>query len=107
MAKITQKDIYAIKYLFLSQNKKDNEIATELKLSLEEVNKITTSLSNEIDEKANSDKTKNLMIRQTSGQKNKGVSIMTQSAAQVSDEFIKSLPLTKQNTQNYIYRRSE
>ena len=83
------------------------DIASELKIPLTQVKNFIEGLRTE-DEKiapAKTDKTKDLMIRQTSAKKNNTVSIMTQAAAQLSDDFVKSVnPNTSKNTDSYIFR---
>jgi transposase len=91
---------YAIKYL-LSQKKSPEEIAKELKVSISIVKSYQTE---EKTKPAKTDKTKELMIRQTSSKKSNSVSIMTEAASQVSDEFIKNIGPSTKNTNTYIFR---
>ena len=93
---------YAIRYL-ASQNKENAEIAKELKISLDTVNSVLAKESNKISP-AKTDKTKNLMIRQTSAKKNNSVSIMTEAAAQLGDEFLKNMNNTVRDTSKHIFR---
>jgi cytochrome c553 len=58
----------------------------------------------EIIGESKTDKTKNLMIRQTSAKKINSVSIMTEAAAQLSDEFVKSIPAHNKSQDSYIFR---
>jgi hypothetical protein len=103
MAKMNKTKEYAIKYLAFQDKKSPEEIASELKVPLTDVEKVIKD--NKKTKAAKTDKTKDLMIRQTSAKKNNTVSIMTEAAAQLSDEFIKNLDaLHKSRTSNYIYR---
>lgn len=109
MASLNKSQKYAIQFLN-NQNKSVEDIANELGLTKSQVKRFVSSLSlsdNKTTEAKQTDKTKNLMIRQTSVKKNNGVSIMTEGAAQLSDEFVKSIPHTKKNTDSYIFRRPE
>ena len=107
MKNLSKSDKYAIEFLH-QQNKTDKEISIELGLSPTQVKKITKTFANNTPvAEAKTDKTKNLMIRQTSAKKNNSVSIMTEGAAQLSDEFIKNIPASTRNTDSYIYRRPE
>lgn len=119
MPKLTQKDKYAIQYLH-GQNKSAKEIAEELGFSVSQVKRFTKELTPiaaveqtpDEDEKTEpaknpKNKVKDLMIRTTSAKHNNTVSVMTQGAAQVGDEFYKALSPNKVNTDNYIYRRPE
>lgn len=103
MAKITKTKEYAIRYLFNYAKKTPEDIAAELKIPLKNVQDIIgtkTKIS-----KTKTDKTKELMIRQTSAKKNNNVSIMTEAAAQLSDEFVKNMDSkNKERTAKYIYR---
>ena len=105
MAKLSKANQYAIQYLH--QNSKDAEaISKELGVSINQVNKFIETLSKN-DTKtspAKTDKTKDLMIRQTSAKKMNSVSIMTEAASQVGDEFIKTVPQTPRDTSGYIFR---
>lgn len=100
MAKISKTKEYAIKYLSDYGKKSPEEISNELKLPLAEVTKV---LGDSQPKPKSKDKTADLMIRHTSGKKNNTVSIMTESAAQLSDEFIKNMNTKKTNV-NYIHR---
>lgn len=100
MSKISKTKEYAIKYLMDYGKKTPEEISNELKLPLEEVLKIVGDTQPKPKSK---NKTADLMIRHTSGKKNNTVSIMTESAAQLSDEFIKNMNTKKTNV-NYIHR---
>lgn len=110
MKSLTKSDKYAIEFLH-SQKKDTKDIAKELGCSVAQVKKVIASLVTNSTEQSvaetKTDKTKNLMIRQTSAKKNNTVSIMTEGAAQLSDEFVKTLPSAPKNTDNYIYRRPE
>lgn len=100
MAKLNKTKEYAVKYLSSYAKKSPEEIAKELKLSLTDVKKVLKSSPTA---PAKTDKTKELMIRQTSAKKMNTVSIMTEAAAQLSDEFIKTMDSNKR-TQSYIFR---
>ena len=109
MKRLSKSDKYAIELLH-SKNKTEQEIANELECSVAQVKKVISGLPKDDTTKEPEppkDKTKNLMIRQTAGKKNNSVSIMTESAAQLSDEFIKNIPRTQKDTNKYIFRRSE
>jgi hypothetical protein len=101
MSKLNKTKEYAIKYLSTYGKKSPEDIAKELKVSLEDVNAVLDT--EQTTTPAKTDKTKNLMIRQTSVKKNNSVSIMTEAASQLSDEFIKNIDHSKR-TQNYIFR---
>jgi hypothetical protein len=104
MPRLSKTTEYAIKYLY-DQNKSVSDIATELKVSLAQVESVIAKAGKtKKTSKAKKDHTKDLMIRQTSAKKNNTVSIMTESAAQLSDEFIKNMDAHKQRTQSYIFR---
>lgn len=92
---------YAIKYLSETKKMKPEEIASELKI---DINIITKLISNKITSVAKTDKTKDLMIRQTSAKKQNTVSIMTESAAQLNDEFVKSMNSGSIDTTRYIFK---
>lgn len=102
MAKLNKTKEYAVKYLSSYGKKSPEEIAKELKLSLTDVKKVLQSASPTAPAKG--DKTKELMIRQTSAKKMNTVSIMTEAAAQLSDEFVKNMDSHNKRTQSYIYR---
>jgi hypothetical protein len=116
MKSLTKSDKYAIEFLY-NQKKEAKDIAKELGCLITHVNKViahlvtnNTNNSNNTEQtigETKTDKTKNLMIRQTSAKKSNTVSIMTEGAAQLSDEFIKTIPSETKNTDNYIYRRPE
>lgn len=102
MAKLSKTKEYAIRYLH-SQKKSAPDISVELKIPLHQVK---TTLEKEQPKTTSSkkDHTKELMIRQTSAKKQNTVSIMTESAAQLSDEFLKNIDLHNKRTQKYIFR---
>ena len=110
MKKLTQSDRYAIEFL-MSKNKTPEDIAKDLGLSLTQVKKIVSNLSSttppEKTAESKKDKTKDLIIRQTSAKKNNSVAIMTHGAAQLGDEFIKNFTPNAAKTEGYIYKRSE
>ena len=100
---MTKTKEYAIKYLHQYAKKSIQEIAEELKISQSEVKKIVGADNNKIS-KSKTDKTKDLMIRQTSAKKNNSVSIMTESASQLSDEFIKNMNNKSSKNSDHIFR---
>lgn len=107
MSKMTNKDKYAIQYL-VDAGKNVDFISSELGLSKSQIKRFLTTLQKEQpkqDENAKTDKTKDVMIRQTSSKKNNTVSIMTQGASQIGDEFYKNMNASNKNTDSYIYRR--
>ena len=111
MNKLTKKDKYAIQFLH-SQGSTDDYIAKDLGLDINQVKRfVKNNLKTIADETAVSneslkvDKTKNLMIRQTAAKKSNTVSIMTQGASQIGDEFYKTMNSSPKNTDSYIYRR--
>lgn len=103
MAKLTKTKEYAIKYLSICGKQSDEDISKELKVSVADVKRVLKSSSSPV-APTKTDKTKDLMIRQTSAKKMNTVSIMTEAAAQLSDEFIKNMPADHKRTQSYIYR---
>lgn len=102
MPKLSKLKEYAIKYLH-EQKKTAPDISVELKIPLHQVETVIANNPTKIS-KSKKDHTKELMIRQTSAKKQNTVSIMTESAAQLSDEFVKNMDFHKQRTQNYIFR---
>ena len=101
MPKVSKTKEYAIKYLATTEKKSSEEISAELKIPLADVEKILSEKPKTA--KAKTDKTKNLMIRQTSAKKMNTVSIMTEAAAQLSDEFVKNMN-TRPDSSKHIYR---
>lgn len=92
MAKLSKTKLYAIHHLH-NQKMEPQQIGKELKISIDDVNKAIQSFSVDTQKKVSSvkdDKTKDLMIRQTSVKKTNSVSVMTEPASQVSDEFVKN-----------------
>lgn len=98
--KITE---YAIKYLFIVEKKSVEDISKELKVSVNSVNKLVQT-DQPITAPARTDKTKDLMIRQTSSKKNNSVSIMTEAASQLSDDFVKTTNSNPIDTSGHIFR---
>jgi len=90
MSRISKTQIYAICWLS-SQNKTIDKISEEIKLSVDEVTKVLEKhFSNQNKNiKTGSEKVdiknNNLMINQTSGKNNPGVSIMTKEASEKAD----------------------
>jgi IS30 family transposase len=105
MPKLSKANEYAIQYLH-SQKFSNEAIATELSLPLSTVEKCLSQTENNKPKTspAKTNKTKDLMIRQTSAKKINSVSIMTESASQVSDDFIKSMSVAKNKHDGHIYR---
>jgi hypothetical protein len=106
MAKLSKTKEYAISYLH-SKNIDATKIATELKIPIDQVNKFIKTLPVDDVEKtspAKKDKTKNLMIRQTSGKKSNTVSIMTEAASQVLDEAYKTMKPNPKTSETYIFK---
>lgn len=101
MAKLSRTKEYAIKYLN-SQGLSNADISSELKIPISDVESLLGSVETKKEKKA--DKTKDLMIRQTSSKKQNTVSIMTEAAAQLSDEFVKNIDFHKKRTQDFIFR---
>jgi hypothetical protein len=106
MSRLSKETEYAIKYLLESKKMDPKDVAKELKIKITTVNKFLSPPSEtEKTAPAKTDKTKELMIRQTSSKKNNTVSIMTESASQLSDEFIKTINSDQiKRTQEYIFR---
>lgn len=102
MPKLSKINEYAIRYL-LSQNNNIEDIATELKIPLSQIKRIASEKNSPIAE-AKTDRTKNLMIRQTSAKKQNSVSIMTEAASQLGDEHIKNMDAHQKRTEGYIFR---
>jgi hypothetical protein len=114
MSRLSKETEYAIKYLLESKKMDPKDVAKELKLKITTVNKFlsppsetekTAPTKTEKTAPTKTDKTKDLMIRQTSAKKNNTVSIMTESASQLSDEFMKTINSDEiKRTQGYIFR---
>lgn len=110
MSRLKKTEIYAINWLN-SQNKSPEDIANELGLKVDQVNKTLeknyVSNNGESNIKTQSErvgsKSKDLMITATSGKKNKNVSIMTKEASEYNDAVRNK---TDQNprTSNSIFR---
>lgn len=104
MARLSKETEYAIKYLLESQKMDPKDIAKELGIKITTVNKFLPKEETKT-APAKTDKTKDLMIRQTSAKKNNTVSIMTEAASQLSDEFMKTVNSEQaKRTQGYIFR---
>jgi len=106
MPKLSKTKQYAVKYLS-QQGLSPEDISKELKVSVDQVKSLITTDATEPaanTKPAKGDKTKELMIRQTSGKKINSVSIMTQAAAQLSDEFLKNIEKPANSTDKYIFR---
>ena len=100
MSKLNKTKEYAIKYL-LSQNMSSEDIAKELNTNIELVDAYKTS---DKTKPAKTDKTKDLMIRQTAAKKNNSVSIMTEPASQLGDTFLQNMSPQTKKTDGYIFR---
>lgn len=102
MAKVSKTKEYAVRYLKEVIEMEDKQIAKELKVTQETV---ATILGTENPNKANiktaTSKTDSF-IRETSGKRNKSVTIMTESASQSGDENKGEEINSKYN--NVIYR---
>lgn len=103
MSKLSKTQLYAIQYLY-SQNKPVQEISDELGISLSQVRRVVKPKETPKVAETKKDKTKDLMIRQTSGKKHNSVSIMTEGASQLGDELIKNIDYHKKRTEGYIFR---
>lgn len=110
MAKLNRTQKYAILWLH-SQSKNTLEISEELKLSEKQILGVTDQFINDKNSipttksSASASRSKNLMITETSGKKNKSVAIMTREASMLNDEYKnKILPGQQKNTDKYIYR---
>jgi|LakMenEpi03Aug12_release.lakeMendotaPanAssembly.Ray.scaffolds.fasta_scaffold518062_3 hypothetical protein len=99
MARISKTNIYAVNWL-AQQNKTPEEIAEELKLSVDQVSKIlekhnmtnTTGSNIKTAQEPGVSKSKNLMINTTMGKQTKTVSIMTKDASEYNDAVKKNAP---------------
>lgn len=109
MAKSTKTQIYAICWLH-NQNKNIDEISEELKLPTKQItlvlekhftndNKNIKTGSEPVDIK-----NKNLMIHQTSGKNNPGVSIMTKEASEKADSMRSKTNSSDRINNKAIYR---
>jgi hypothetical protein len=103
---------YAVKYLFDIKKVDIKNIAIELKLSENEVEKILGNNSIESEALKTSvkapSKSKNLMISHTSTKKTNSVSIMTEAASQLNDDLKKKLNNSaSRNTKNCIFRPNQ
>jgi DNA-binding transcriptional regulator GbsR (MarR family) len=91
MARISKSNIYAINWL-AQQNKTKEEIAEELKLSIDQVSKALEKFNASNKDGATiktahqpSSKSKSLMINTTMGKKTNTVAIMTKEASEYND----------------------
>jgi hypothetical protein len=101
MAKLSKMQQYAVLYLNEFKKMDSISISKELKLSVASIDKL---INGKTTTQTKTDKTKDLRIRQTSVKKNNSVSIMTQAASQVGDEFLQSMDHKTKNTDSYIFR---
>lgn len=99
-SKINKTKEYAIRYLSSVLKKSPQDIAKELKINLDDVNTVINTKTT----KSKTDLTKDLMIRQTSVKKSNSVSIMTEGASQLSDEFNKNLNNRPPRLEKHIFR---
>jgi predicted transcriptional regulator len=92
MTKITKSVSYAINWL-VTQGKKAEEIATELKLTEEQVTAYLKKNTKALPIKSSpvNSKSRDLMIRHTRDKKNNSVAIMTKEASEVNDELKRKL----------------
>jgi DNA-directed RNA polymerase specialized sigma subunit len=107
MIKINKTQTYAIRWLH-TQNKTVAEIANELDLKEEDVNKAIEKFGvpqteSNVKTAKSSSKSKNLMINETSTKKNNHVSIMTKEASEYNDS-VRQKNQTNPNTQKAIFR---
>lgn len=101
--KKTKEIEYAVKYLHDTMKMESKQIALELGVA----EAIVDGIINQHTEPKPTTKSKsqNLMIRHTSGKKNNHVSIMTEAASQLNDEFKKnSTTKPSKRFNNSIYR---
>lgn len=98
--KVSKTTLYAIQWLNHTKMSTSN-IATELNIQ-EEV--VTSCLSSVVNEDATSRLGK-LIISETAGKRNRGVSIMTKEASFLSDEVSKQAKNQKKDTSNIFKPR--
>lgn len=109
MSRLNKTQIYAIRWLY-SNNKTPENIAVELNLNIDQVNRSIEKFSasdkqpniKTQSEKA-TNKSESSMIRETSGKKTNSVSIMTKDASAQGDEFRKKT-ISKPDSSGFIYR---
>lgn len=94
MPKLSKSNVYAILWLN-SQNKTIDEIASELNLS---VGQVQTHVPNPQEVSENKPNSKNLMITQTSGKGTNSVAIMTKEASEMVDTIKKNHIAPKSTT---------
>ena len=87
---------YAVKYLHQTAKMSIEEIAKELNIKVEDVQKIVDSTAEPKETPRKKSKVENMMITKTSGKKNSGVAIMTEAASQYNDEMKKKIQAKKQ-----------
>jgi hypothetical protein len=100
MAKLSKTKEYAIRYLSDNMGLNAQQISKELKLSIEDIEKILPPMKESLKE----DKTKDLRISQTAVKKINSVSIMTEAASQVNDEMIKNMNTSGRNLNSVIFK---
>lgn len=96
---------YAILWLH-SQHKKPAEIAEELNIGIEKVEKAIRINADPVQSKKTS-KSKDLMITKTSNKGSKSVAIMTGEASALNDELKKKQNTKAKDTQEYIHKPNE
>lgn len=110
LMKLSKKDRYSIQFLH-EQGKDANYIAKDLKIDIDQVSRVLKTISKIVEvipkEKPKTSKVNSLMIKQTAVKKDSSVSIMTQGASQVGDEFYKKISDNKSEKDQHIYRRPE
>jgi DNA-directed RNA polymerase sigma subunit (sigma70/sigma32) len=110
--KITKSISYAINWLMF-QNYNAEQIAEELKLTVQQVQKyiekhsISKQLELPIKSSKVPSKSKELMIRHTRDKKINNVAIMTKEASEVNDEFKKQINNVQEKNLDHIFRPNE
>lgn len=111
MSRLNKLQIYAIQWLN-SQNKKPEDIAQDLDLKIDTVlktlekyntNNISNSIKTTNEPVIDKKKNRNLLINETSGKKNKSVSIMTKEASEYHDS-VRNKVSTNPKTDKFIFR---
>lgn len=109
MARISKANTYAINWL-AQQNKSKEEIAQELKVSVDQVSKVLEQFnavnkdgpSVKTAQEPTSSRSKNLMINTTMGKKTNTVSIMTKDASEYNDTVKKNAPPANPKNNRYM-----
>jgi len=115
MANISKQKRYAVLWL-KEQNKTDEEISSELDISIQQIEKITNQQASDDQNKirnasepvSNKSKIHDSMITQSVAGKHR-VAVMTKQASEISDESIKNNKekKTQQPTQSFIFNPNE